>query len=437
MLDVTNPEKIRRKFEKDIKRKLQEIQTIDEETVFTWSWSGETTFWLQFTATSWQFCTREHAQIQVGYAPSFMQHIQAVRTATGRVETWPLSKIQVGHVLKLSFWPFGTGRLGITATIHLSTVDEPTVAALGPAAEESNDSDAVGSDEDGNDTVNDSSEDEDADDEEDELAVEVDQRTKARLKWGSTVQFEIQLVRYTGTAAMVTLIATTVAEVIVNNIRAILFDPFPDDEDMPKSKHDKEKKKKFGAFLAKTGKSFLYVLTHNPVTVAYVTGAIVLRFGNLAGYLKLFINVELPNSDNPRFQFSMALSLEHYVGGAGWTAVSTFQDVAGDFIPFGPMRAAKGVVFDISAFYMLAACPEDGVSRLAFVGKSKRKDDNDKNESVDLPTITSVLAPINETKFELFAGSNISDGESNATSPSRKHHFWSRRRRSNAVNDDL
>jgi len=437
MLDVTNPEKIRRKFEKDIQRKLQEIDTIAEETVFTWSWSGETAFYLQFTATSWNFCTKERAQIQVGYAQSFQQHVQAIRKASGRMETRPLSKIKMSHALRLSFYPFGNARLGITATMHFSKVDEPTVAALGPAAEESNDSDASDAEEDGNDIVNDSSEDEDADDEEDELTVEVDQRTKARLKWGSTLQFEIQLVRYTGTAAMVTLIATAVAEVVVNNIRAILIDPFPDDEDMPKSKHDQEKKKKFGAFLVTAGKSFLSVLAHNPVTKASVVGSIVLRFGNLAGYLKLFINVVLPNPDNPRFQFSMALALEHKVGGAGWTAVSTFQDVAGDFIPFGPMRAARGVLFDISAFYMLAACPEDGVSRLSFVGKNKRKDDNDKNESVEWPTITSVLAPINETKFELFAGSNISDDEANASSPTRKHHFWSRRRRSNAVNDDL
>jgi hypothetical protein len=437
MLDITNPEKIRRKFEKDIQRKLREIDTIDEETVFTWSWSGETAFFLQFTATSWQFCTREHAQIQVGYAPSFLQHVQAIRTATGRVETSPLSKIQLSHILRLSFWPFGNGRLGITATIHVSNVQSQPVAALASGAGGSEDSDADQPKEEGRDTVNDSSEDDDADDGDDELTFEVDQHTKARLKWGSSIHFEIQLVPYSGTAAMVTLIATTVAEVIVDNIRAVLIDSFPDDEDIPKSKDDRKKNHKFGRFVVNAGKSLLSVLAHNPITVAYVTGAIVLRFGNLKGFLKLFINVMLPNPDNPRFQLSMALALEHYIGGAGWTALTTFHDIAGDFIPFGPMRAAKGVVFDISAFYMLAACPEDGVSRLSFVGKSKRKDDNDKNESVDLPTITSVLAPINETKFELFAGSNISDGESNATSPSRKHHFWSRRRRSNAVNDDL
>ena len=116
------------------------------------------------------------------YAPSFMQHMRAFRTATGRVETGPLSKIHVSHVLRLSFNPFGNSRLGIAPNIHFSKVHRPAVAALGSGAAESNNSDATVAEEDGHDTVSDTSEHGDTDDQDDELTVEVDQHTEARLQ---------------------------------------------------------------------------------------------------------------------------------------------------------------------------------------------------------------------------------------------------------------
>ena len=87
MFDVITPEKIREKFEADIERKLEDTVAMDDESEFTWNFNGDTAVFFQFASVSgWEYCTPDYSQIQLSWAPNYVQRIRAVQSRSGRVQ---------------------------------------------------------------------------------------------------------------------------------------------------------------------------------------------------------------------------------------------------------------------------------------------------------------------------------------------------------------
>ena len=95
------PERIREKFEEDIERKLAETDIIQEETEFTWIWNGEVTVFFQgVSLESWELCTPDYSQIQLSWSPIYIQTIEALKTATGRIKTSPQHDVVRARLLR-------------------------------------------------------------------------------------------------------------------------------------------------------------------------------------------------------------------------------------------------------------------------------------------------------------------------------------------------
>lgn len=435
MLDLMTPERIREKFEEDIERKLAETDIIQEETEFTWIWNGEVTVFFQgVSLESWELCTPDYSQIQLSWSPIYIQTIEALKTATGRIKTSPQHDVVRADTFRAAFYPFGTSRLGFIANLFLrvsSNYEEEDYSmketfGRGHSIEEV-ENHALQKLE--KDEKHEKKDDDDTDAGEADDSVEIKEEgdevevifnKRVRVRWGTSLTLEIGLCSYSGTAALVTYIATLVAEVLITSIKPLLVDKIPPTEQWPASKRDSSKRKKFLDFVVGSGRAILHALVANPFTTAYVAGAIFMRFGGLRGELRLFIDLSLPTvhlhmfDETMPFVISMGIGIIHIIG-KEWELVKETAEHFDGFVPIATLNALNGLVFDISGFLMLAACPSDGIPRLASLNKTSSGN------------VTELLEPIDEENFE----TNVSEPVEELSTTRRRRSFfkrlWSRR----------